>query len=382
MTKEDFLQLVDKYLKGQATAEEEQLLARFYNSFKLDDTVVQQELEEKMLARLMQSVQPVPVKIKRMRSWQYAATAVILCLLASGVLYYLYTGRQAVTHAPSLANRPDTIAGSNKALLQLADGSTIELNQVSNGVLAMQGSTAVKKTKDGQLIYEPAQAGAAALGSLNTITTPTGGQYQLTLPDGTRVWLNAGSSLTFPTAFDSAGRQVTLKGEAYFEVAKVYTKGRSRLPFYVKAGENEVAVSGTHFNVKDYADAGGFEATLLEGAVQVKHGSLVQPLIPGQQASIKPHSAVIKVRPANTEVVMAWKEGLFLFDNTGIDEAMQEIKRWYNVEVVFEGSKPDIEFTGVLPRSSSVTEVLNLLESAQGGVAFELRNNTIIVKKQ
>ncbi|SEM75627.1 FecR family protein [Chitinophaga rupis] len=380
MTKEDFLRLVDKYLKGQATAEEEQLLARFYNSFELDDTVVRQELEEKMLTRLMQSVQPAPVKIKRVRSWQYAAAAVILCLLASGALYYQYAGRQAITPAPSLAKQPAT-PGNNKALLQLADGSTIELNQASNGVLAMQGSTAVKKTKDGQLIYEPAQASATALGSLNTITTPAGGQYQLTLPDGTRVWLNAGSSLTFPTAFDSAGRRITLRGEAYFEVAKVYTQSHNRLPFYVKTGENEVAVLGTHFNVKDYADATGFEATLLEGAVQVKRGSLVQALTPGQQASIRPHSAVIKVRPANTEAVMAWKEGLFLFDNTGIDEAMEEIKRWYNVDVVYEGRKPDIEFTGVLPRSSSVTEVLNLLESAQG-VAFELRNNTIIVKQQ
>ncbi len=395
MKKEEFLQLIDKYLSGQASPKEEELLIRFFESFQGEETghaqaaAVKQELEEKMLRRLMEAVHErsstitSPAKHTRpLFRWPRMAAAVTILLAAGSICYYIYSTRALTTTPVSDATTGQQAAkpAGNKALLQLADGSTIELNEASNGVLAMQGSTAIRKTKDGQLIYEAGHNGQA-LGSVNTISTPKGGQYQLTLPDGTRVWLNAGSSLTFPTVFDSAGRHVELKGEAYFEVAKVNMgNGRARLPFYVKAGQNEVEVLGTHFNVKDYAAGAAFEATLLEGAVRVKHGVLAQQIVPGQQASIRGNGP-IKVAQANTEAVMAWKEGLFLFDDTGIDEAMEEISRWYDMEVIYAGAKPHVAFTGVLPRNSSVTQVLNLLESAEG-VQFEIKDKQIIVRQQ
>ena len=392
MKKDQFLQLVDKYLSGRATEEEERLLIRFFDSFQADEdwnsqlTGVKQELEERMLQRLMQSVRQSPpgkrplVRMRSLFSRRNIAAAILLCLLGAGSLYYYTGSRKKESAAVAIDSRLKPATG-NKALLRLANGTTIELARASSGVLAQQGNTLIKKAADGQLIYEPGSNDRTGKGALNTITIPKGGQYQLTLPDGTRVWLNAGSSLTFPFVFDSLERRVMLKGEAYFEVAKVFTRDGSRLPFYVKTGESEVAVSGTHFNVKDYGDAAGFEATLLEGAVTIKHGSAEQKITPGQQASIARHSSSIKVNAVNTEIVMAWKEGLFLFDDTPIDKVMEDIRRWYDVEVVYEGSKPDVEFTGVLPRSSSVAQVLHLLESAQG-VQFIMNGNRIIVRSK
>jgi ferric-dicitrate binding protein FerR (iron transport regulator) len=337
LEKHQFLALVDKYLAGKASEEEEQQLLRFFDSFQGEAAPVKNELEEKMLLRLMKSVEK-----KRSPVWLYTAIAAALIGLIVSIVYTSPQKQQlAITNIPQQKE-------SNKVLLKLADGSTIELNKGNAGITKLLNKT-----------------------GKNTITTPGGTHYQLTLPDGTLVWLNAQSSLTFPTIFEKEQRTITLKGEAYFEVAKAST------PFYVNAGGNEVAVLGTHFNVMAYADAATFETTLLEGAVQVKHGTLQQRLNPGEQAVVTDE---IKIKQVNTDAVVAWKEGLFLFDNTSMDDAMQQIKRWYNVEVVYQGAKPAIEFTGVLPRSSSVMEVLNLLESSAEGVHFEVDNNKIIVK--
>ena len=363
MEKNQFLHLIDKYLSGQTSAEEEQMLLRFFDSFQGEENVqLKKELEEKMLQRLMRSVKP---SIKR-RVWQYAAAVAVLVVSIS-LFYYNNTipqGQQLATE--------NSQPNSNKALLKLADGTTIELNQAAEGVVAVQGNTIIKKTKQGQLIYEAAP-GKNLHNILNTITTPKGGQYQLILPDGTLVWLNAQSSLTFPTVFDGGERRLNLTGEAYFEVTK------NSKPFFVKAGDNEVAVLGTHFNVMAYADAATFETTLLEGSVLVKHGRLQQTITPGQQAIV---GNTIQIKQVNTDAVMAWKEGLFVFDNTGIEDAMQQIKRWYNIAVVYEGTRPDIEFTGVLPRSSTLGQVLDLLESSAKGVHFEISNSSIIVRKK
>jgi len=388
------INLIDKYLEGLASAEEEELLIRFFDSFKAEEVKdhvtlmgMKEELEQKMLSRLMFSVQqtpaPIPTKIHPLSFWKYVAASVAVIALA-GALYFNFKGS---TRLPATAAVRETVLkpGSNKALLRLGDGSVIELNNASNGVLAMQGNTAVKKTKDGQLIYEANRRNMGLKNTQNTITTPKGGQYQLTLPDGTRVWLNAGSSLTFPTVFDASERKVTLKGEAYFEVAKVYTpvaKGTVRMPFFVQTGESQVEVLGTHFNVMAYPDAVTQETTLLEGSVMVKHGAQEQKIVPGQQATIMNHSqAAIKVKKVNMEAIMAWKEGLFLFDDSDIDEAMQQIGRWYNAEIVYRGPKPDTEFTGVLPRSSDLKQVLGLLELTRG-VQFSVEGNQIIVQRK
>ncbi|MGI4021139.1 MAG: FecR family protein [Janthinobacterium lividum] len=398
MDKNQFLTLVNKYLSGHTSPAEEEQLSLFFNSFQPDEELdeqmlgLRQELEEKMLARLLRSVKstkPSTIILKEKNSsrlWKNIAAAVLFFLLA-GSLFYYYDNKKSSFSLTEKTKKDIAVLtpGGNKALLKLADGSTIVLNQASNGVLAMQGNTAITKTKDEQLIYKTENTGHPVENTFNTITTLVGGKYQLTLPDGTKVWLNAASSLTFPAVFASGERKVILKGEAYFEVAKVFTstqKGMVKMPFYVETGPARIQVLGTHFNVMAYADATDFEATLLEGSVVVQKGNAIQKIAPGEQAIItNVDASFIKVKKVNTESVMAWKEDLFLFDNSGIDDVMQQIKRWYNAEVVYEGRKPNTEFTGVLPRSSSLIKVLGLLEAAKG-VRFTISGNKIIVQKK
>jgi len=394
--KKHILNLIDKYLKGLASNEEEELLVQFFDSFKGDEVkdhaslmLIKEELEQKMLDRLLSSLKKVPtpiqdeIKVPSVSFWKYiAASAAIVALTIS--LYLSFSGSNKLPLIASV-KKSALEPGGNKAQLKLGDGSIIELNNAANGVLAVQGSITVKKTKDGQLIYEPGSNDKTVKNTSNTITTPKGGQYQLTLPDGTKVWLNAASSLTFPTVFNGLERKVSLSGEAYFEVAKVSVRGVNglkRMPFLVNTPESQVEVLGTHFNVMAYPDRINQQTTLLEGSVVVKHGAQSQKIIPGQQATIVYHSsASILVEKANMESVMAWKEGLFLFDGTSIEDAMQQIGLWYNAEVVYQGPKPDTEFTGVLPRSSDLNSVLDLLESAQG-VQFRVNGGKIIVQKK
>lgn len=397
MDKKEFLELVDLYVSGKASAEQEEMLLRFYDSFQGEDVWKKQmaglkeELESRMLNRLMNSIhQPEtePVKISSRYSLSLIrgmAAAVAILLLAGSLFYFggtdrkwLFAGKEAEVEKAQPVLQP----GGNRALLKLADGSTIVLSNASNGVLAMQGSTAVKKTDEGELIYVNGRSDAGDNKKINVIETPKGGQYQLTLPDGTRVWLNSESSLSFPTSFGPRDRRVELSGEAYFEVATAYKAGGTlRKPFFVKSGAMTVEVLGTHFNIMAYPDALKQEATLLEGSVIVEAGKVRQKISPGEQAFLENKNfPALRVRHVSLESTLAWKEGLFMFDNTGIDEAMQQIEKWYDAEVIYDGSKPEVAFTGVLPRSSEVSKVLDLLESAQG-VKFTVQGKKIIVRK-
>lgn len=369
------------------------MLLRFFDSFQADArwgeqmTALREELESRMLSRLMTSIQAQQSAAHRSshtfnRSILFRVAAAVVLLLAAGSLYF-FSGSVKTWYASK--DKKEIVEplqpGGNKALLRLADGSTIVLNKATNGVLAMQGSTVVKKTDEGELIYVSNPADGAGHSKINLIETPKGGQYQLTLPDGTRVWLNSESSLSFPTCFGPDERRVELRGEAYFEVAANYKPGaKVRKPFFVKSGSMTIEVLGTHFNITAYPGSARQEATLMEGSVMVEAGKVRRKISPGQQAFIERSASSLKVREVNLESILAWKEGLFMFDNTDIDEAMQQIEKWYDAEVVYVGQKPEVAFTGVLPRSSEVSEVLDLLESAQG-VNFTVQGKKIIIRK-
>lgn len=393
MDKNEFLRLVDLYVAGKASEEQEEMLLRFFDSFQGDSrgevqmAGLREELESRMLSRLMASIQAQQSAGHRSshtfsRSILFRVAAAVVLLLAAGSLYF-FNGSVKTWYAAK--DKEEIVEplqpGGNKALLRLADGSTIVLNKATNGVLAMQGATAVKKTDEGELIYVSNPSDGAGHSRINVIETPKGGQYQLTLPDGTRVWLNSESSLSFPTCFGPDERRVELRGEAYFEVAANYKPGaKIRKPFFVKSGAMTVEVLGTHFNITAYPGSTRQEATLMEGSVMVEAGKVRRKISPGQQAFIERSASSLKVREVNLESILAWKEGLFMFDNTDIDEAMQQIEKWYDAEVVYVGQKPEVAFTGVLPRSSEVSEVLDLLESAQG-VNFTVQGKKIIVRK-
>jgi ferric-dicitrate binding protein FerR (iron transport regulator) len=283
--------------------------------------------------------------------------------------------------------RTDIAPGGNKAMLTLANGSTIVLDSAQDGTLAQQGTTKIIKLDGGALAYRAAtdskgQATDQAIGQTgyNTIATPRGGQYRIILPDGSKVWLNAASSLRFPAAFTGGERTVELKGEAYFEIAKNAEK-----PFHVRVpaggtgGEDmDVEVLGTSFNVMAYANEEKIHTTLLEGKVKVKQGVLAENLSPGRQATVDQTTHAMEVTEGNIDQAVAWKDGLFRFKETDIRELMRQVERWYDVEVVYRTTRGDQDFTGVVSRDKNVSTLLQMLELT-GTVHFRIEGKKIIV---
>jgi transmembrane sensor len=267
----------------------------------------------------------------------------------------------------------DIAPGGDKAVLTLSDGSTILLDNAQNGNVAQQGNTKVIKLDNGQLAYSPSRSKMGLGGEVlyNTIATPKGGQYQIVLPDGTRVWLNAASSIKFPTVFSGATRNVEMTGEVYLEIAK-----SAKQPFSVTTGKTTIQVLGTSFNINAYSDEEAEKTTLIEGKVKVLKGNSEAILLPGQQAQITQQKLSV-VRDADIEKVMAWKNGLFNFNGAGVEEVMRQLSRWYDIEVVYEKDVPDIEFIGKMSKNVSLSGVLKGLEGA--GVHFRIEKGRKLI---
>jgi len=307
-----------------------------------------------------------------MPGWAKAAAVLVV---AAGIGLFMRAKKnvpQPVVVAKQQPLPHDVPPGGNKALLTLADGSTIILDSANNGALAQQGGTKVLKINAGQLSYK---TGTAALGQVlfNTIATPRGGQYEVTLADGTEVWLNAASTLRFPTAFAGNTREVELTGEAYFEVAKNPAK-----PFHVKVNQMDVQVLGTHFNIMAYGNEPAVKTTLLEGKVTVTNNGQTQQLVPGQQAALNGTNG-FTVRDVNTDFAVAWKNGLFRFKETNIREIMRQVERWYDVEVDFKALADDQDYTGIVPRTQNVSALLQMLQLT-GTVHFTVEGRKITVQ--
>jgi len=306
--------------------------------------------------------------------WRWAAAAAVAALLTVAG-WQLLQRRPAPAPAP-VATQPfrnDVAPGGNRAMLTLADGTQIPLDSAGPGHLAQQGNTRIIKLDSGRLAYRPAGNITTAALLYNTITTPRGGQFRIMLPDGTQVWLNASSSLRYPTAFAGKERRVQLSGEAYFEVAK--DAGR---PFRISTREMEVEVLGTHFNIMAYEDEDVLKTTLLEGAVKVTREGSSRRLQPGQQALLHRANGSLDVLPhANTEEAVAWKNGFIQFEGQDIRAAMRMLARWYNVAVEYRGTVP-AHFRGVIPRNVPLSQVLKMMEMT-GEVHFSIHGNKIIV---
>ncbi len=297
-------------------------------------------------------------RIHIMRRWGWAAA--VLVLLVSAGAYFLLKPSPA---KPVMAAVADIAPGSNKAVLTLADGSEMLLDSAGNRTI-QQGGTAIKQT-GGNLQYNA--TGGEAAGSYNTLTTPRGGQFRITLPDGTKVWLNAASSLHYPTAFTENERKVSITGEAYFEVAKNEEK-----PFRVAINAtNTIEVLGTSFNVNAYTDEDYISTTLLTGLVRVRNGTGQAVLKPGQQAHATAAQPFVQVlEHADISKAIAWKNGLFNFQDVDLKEVMQQLSRWYDIEVVYERGIPELQFIGEIDRSMPLSEVLKGLQMS--GVNFRL----------
>lgn len=303
--------------------------------------------------------------------YKLAAAAVLLILLGTGFSWWYRSANRVAVVADNTTRA--IIPGGNKAVLTLADGSTIVLDSARDGALGSQGNTRIIKLDSGRLAYTASQGDANAAPQYNTISTPRGGQYQVVLPDGSQVWLNAASSLRFPVAFTGNDRAVTLTGEAYFEVAKNAGK-----PFIVRTRGMQVNVLGTHFNVMAYPDEGRVKTTLVEGAVSVSQGNVTSLMQPGQQASINDAGTTFMISKPDIEDVMAWKEGEFRFRKTDISMIMRQIARWYDVDIEYKGDLSGIKLYGSMTRKENAAQLLELLEQT-GMVHFSTNGNKITV---
>lgn len=311
-------------------------------------------------------------------SWIRAAAVFIIAVGFAG--YFLISRKPIpdVSKTPSYSEPMlnDIAPGSNKAILTLANGQKLVLDSAANGALTTQGNVTLIKL-DGQLAYNKENKISESQLLYNTVTTPRGGQYQLVLSDGTRVWLNAASSLHFPTAFAGKERVVEITGEAYFEVSH-----NPSHPFIVRKGTTEVKVLGTHFNINAYGDEPSLKVTLLNGSVAVSRGSESQLLIPGQQAVIQERPAKIGViSDIDVDHVISWKNGLFDFDDDALPVVMRQLSRWYDAEVRYSGPIPEGHYTGAIRRQANLSEVLKMLETA-GGVHFLIEGRQIVVEKK
>lgn len=313
------------------------------------------------------------VSIHKTKIKWWMAAAVILVLFASG---YFFLNRSTSNKSFVAQNNPasvnDIAPGGNKAVLTLADGSTIVLDSAQNGILASQGNVKVIKLVNGKLAYQPSTFNLQSSTQYNTISTPLGGKYQLDLADGSKVWLNSLSSIRFPTVFNGKERIVEITGEAYFEVAHNKEK-----PFEVKHGDVTVQVLGTHFDVKTYSDAPSLKVTLLQGAVKVNKGNNEALLSPGWQADIRSSGNININKDVNLEEVMAWKNGKFVFDRADIQTVMRRLSRWYKMDVAYQGNIT-AHFGGSVSMDVPISKVFEMLEMT-GGVKFQINGQNVTV---
>lgn len=306
------------------------------------------------------------------RYWSAAA----LFLILSIALYY--GGNQLNIFSNSASEyRNDIAPGKNKALLTLADGKKIELTEALHGTVATQSGVLVSKTADGQLRYQVSDTKTnGAKAAYNTISTPKGGKYEVALSDGTIVFLNAASSLSFPTSFGNKGdRNVVLKGEAYFEVAH-----RPDQPFYVQSGGQLIKVLGTHFNVNAYTDEQSVKTTLLQGSVAVIYPNGNHVLLkPGQQSYVA--NGKLLVSEVNAESAIDWKAGEMNVKDEDFQTTMRKIARWYDVDVVFAEDAPaDLKLGGLISREKSIVTVLKVMELT-GEVHFKVEGRRVTVMR-
>jgi ferric-dicitrate binding protein FerR (iron transport regulator) len=381
---ERFRQLLNNYRSDNISLEEEQELFRMIGLpeyHHLLEDIVQETLEaapetgitmtgERLgtMLNAITSQQPKVHMVPFLRRYRWLAAAMLL-LLGTGVYFLLPRSPQQV----KVATKPDDVQpGGARAMLTLADGKTVPLDSTGSQVI-QQGQVQVQQL-NGQLQYNNTAAhGANAGPSYNTLTTPRGGFFSIALPDGSKVWLNAASSLKYPIAFHEKERVVELQGQAYFEIA-----ANPHQPFRVRLGNGaEVEVLGTSFDIMAYADEKIAQTTLVAGAVKIKQAAVQAVLKPGQQALLDPSAHTLQVQPADVNQVIAWKTGFFEFANTDLATIMRQIERWYDVEVIYGHTHDNERFLGRISRHQPLTRILQLLE--ENGVKCRIEGRRITV---
>jgi transmembrane sensor len=384
--------LFEKYKGGSASPEEIKQLFNLVSTSEFDDEIkelLSAELQDtglqdhydrdrwnKVFNKVKAETELIEFSVKpkfNTRAKRFAIAASIAACLAAG--FYFYQQYRVKPESNQTAQN-DILPGKNGATLTLSNGRRIILSAANAGVLAKEAGVNIKKTANGKIVYEVEGGDKNNPDKINTLSTGNGETYQIELPDGSRVWLNDVSALTYPTSFAATGnRRVQLTGEAYFEVAKDKAH-----PFQVVTAKQTVTVLGTHFNINAYQDEPAVKTTLLEGSVQVAavNGSTVK-IKPGEQAVLKTDN--LQVSPADIESAVAWKNGDFIFKDEGLETAMLRVARWYNVKIVYDASAPkSLELGGWVSRSRNISAVLNMMAST-GEVHFKVEGRRVLVTK-
>ena len=379
-------EIFKRFLDGKCTPDEFAILLRYFELDQYTDqleALVQQELdkpedEQQLPADMDAMVDQNRIvfldriaaqarrnrRIRKLRVW--LPIAGMICLVSAVGIYLNF---QQMDEIPVAQRHDDVAPGTNRAVMTLADGKTIELSEQKDGVVVVNGTI---EYSDGNEITQTEEVQYA------TLATPRGGQYQIVLPDGTKVWLNAESSLRYPTRFAGSERKVELTGEAYFEVSRSRNAKGELVPFVVENDRQKIEVLGTQFNVNGYPDNALVQTTLVEGAVRVSAVDVTggRLLKPGEQAVVG--NGKVAVQPVDVESVIAWKNGDFVFDQEDLPSVMKKIARWYDVEVSYPDNQQEVRFSGVISRSKNLSEVLKMMELT-GEVTFEIEGRRVLI---
>ena len=395
MDKKSILTILDRYLKNQSRAKEREKLDEFFeeNAVINESSKSNQDLN-KLEDKIFNYIQfGIKEQVKQQKNishipyMQIAASVLVIFLFSTTVYFY----RSSIGVQPKnaqanvISSVEDKQPAKNIAILTLGNNSKIVLDEASEGEIAQEGGVSILKTEKGELVYKVKNSNKLSsddLNKFNTISTPMGGKFKVILPDGSLVVLNAASTLKYPVHFDENLRKVSFTGEAYFEIAKKVDIHNKRVPFYVHSNNQIVEVLGTHFNITSYDNEEYSKTTLLEGSVKIineKSTSAAKILMPGQQAVIKRGDVQTKIMIADEAQALAWKDGYFLFKNTNIKDVVNELERWYNVDIQYDHSSEFENITGYISRNVKISSVLKMLQLS-GIVNYEINGSKIIIK--
>lgn len=373
MNKQQAQDLIDKFNSGVASREEIRLLDRWY----INESNLQSDKPENLDYLNIQKemwVRILLLKIKKKKLFWLRPTAAAALFISFSIgIYLLFPTKLTNRSEPEQGS--NLFPGSNKAVLTLSDGQQILLSAAKRGQIASQGSALVNLVDDGKIKYNanPLKGEVAPRAIIyNKITTPRAGQYTVILADGTQVWLNAESSIRYPTTFLGQDREVELSGEAYFEVAKNRKK-----PFRVLVGKQVVEVLGTHFNINSYPNENYIKTDLLEGKVKITTGKDSVFLKPGQESVFMTRGSTLLVKQADTYKAVAWKNGLFNFEKAELPQVMRELARWYDLEVYYQGKVPSTAITGTVDRNVNAAQFFRILKDLD--IKFKIEGKKITI---
>lgn len=357
-------ELLERYKQGTITAEEKLMVEDWFMKYGIEEEILLNEIDiDRVKAEMWEVIDEKRSKIKTVKLWprMAAAAAIVLVAFSAGLFYISKQGQKNIT-APAYAS--DVAPGKNTATLTLANGKVVQLNENKTGVVidssALTYNDGTRVAADDSAIPENNQMIA---------NTPRGGTYQILLPDGSKVWLNAASTFKFPSAFSKSGnRAVELSGEAYFEISKDPAH-----PFVVKTDQQNIRVLGTHFNVTAYKDESKERTVLLEGSVNINNEKILSP---GQQSEVGADGH-ISIESVDPESAVAWKNGYFMFKDVPLEIVMRQLSRWYDIEIVYNGQLTNETFNGLINRNANLSRILNILK--RGGVHFDLQGRKLIV---